>query len=104
MAKLVLQPSCHFSSLESLFFWLSSEVLYENLGCVVPKMCPQKQVDVFLSTIFACRGMRKFCIVDYSHPSHAKGYVMNAKMFSVVWTITILTSVAEQMEWLRMNF
>ena len=73
MAKLVLQPSCHFQSPESLFFWLLSEVLYENLRCVVPKICPQKQVDVFLSTILARRGTRKFHIVDCSRPPHAKG-------------------------------
>ena len=73
MAKLVLQPSCHFQSLESLFSQLSSEVLYENLRCVVPKICPQKQVDVFLSSFLACRGMRKFRIVDFSQPPHAKG-------------------------------
>ena len=66
MAKLVLQPSCHFQSLESLFFKLSSEVLYENLRYVVPKICPRKQVDVFLSSFLARRGTRKFRIVDFS--------------------------------------
>ena len=69
MAKLVLQP-CHFQSLESLFFNLSSEVLYENLRCVVPKICPWKQVDVFLSSFLARRGTRKFRIVDFSRPPH----------------------------------
>ena len=73
MAKLVLQPSCHFQSLESLLFKLSSEVLYENLRCVVPKICPRKQVDVFLSSFLAHRGTRKFRIVDFSRPPHAKG-------------------------------
>ena len=73
MAKHVLQPSCHFQSLESLFFLATSEVLYENLRYVVPKICPRKQVNAFLSSFLARDGTRKFRIVDFSQPPHAKG-------------------------------
>ena len=73
MTKLVKQPSCHFQSLESLSFKLSSEVLYENLRCVVPKIRPRKRVDVFLSSFLARRGTRKFRIGEFSRPPHVKG-------------------------------
>ena len=73
MAKLVKQPLCHFQSFESLFFKLSSEVLYEKLRCMVPKICPRKQVDVFLSSFLARHGTRKFRTVHFSRPPHAKG-------------------------------
>ena len=47
-------------------------MLYKNLRCKVPKICPQKQVDVFLLTFLASHGTRKFCIVNLSCPPHTK--------------------------------